>query len=334
MSSLIYKVADEMKKKYSKDSIKSGNALPEAAEKDPFARYRQAFEKKENFEVIFDASEGDGTLIGRDQYGIKLVLESEYLEKDLPGYESANKAHFVGVDFVVKVVSLDEAEGIVYLRSGYSNNSSMRSRLIREIFSELNCNDRKEDDYLVLPGRIIKVDEKRALVDILGKGILGIIPANEWKNGYTRHLSKVVGKGEVYDFVVLRAKSKTNQHKNLAFELTRKPITEDPWMKLKINNSGLDVGSVISVKCISKPAGKSYWWGLSPMVEDIEIMGDYSTSISHPMNGCTYKCRIKRYDPDNQKFQVVPFEMIDTKEGTRTTVKFLTERPAVSKRKS
>lgn len=329
MGSLLDKFADEMRNGVSLGENKSKKNLfsEEKAEKDPIGRYKKALEKKESFEVAFDACESDGSLVCRDQYGIRIVLDGEFLREDLPYYEETNKGHFIGTDFVVKAVEVDEAAGVVKVRSAYHDSQSTRNRLVREILSELNRKDRKPDELLVLPGRIVSVSEKRALVDLLGKGILGIIQTVDWQIGYVRHLPKVVRKGDIYDFVVVKQKENSGRHRSLAFELTRKPITEDPWVALKKNNKGLAVDSVISVKCINKPAGRSYWWGISPMVDGIEIMGDYTTSIARPYVGVTYKCRIKRFDPDNHKFQVVPFDIIDTPGGSKEAVKFISERP-------
>ena len=329
MGKLLQKYSDEMRgKQEAKTGAKKVDVLP-VENNDPLKRYQEAMQNKQSLEIKFELSEKDGTLVAHDGYGVKIVYDGETIARDLPYYEESNKASFVGVDFVVKVVSVDEAAAVVYVRSAYSTSSATKAKLIKEILSEVGG-----DEQLILPGRIITVSEKRATVDLLGKGILGIIAVNDWQKGYVRHLPKVVKKGEVYDFVVEKPLQERNkQRRSLAFRLTRVPITEDPWELLKKNNPGLAVDSVISVKCIAKPAGKSYWWGISPMVEGIEIMGDYSNPIARPYVGVTYKCRITKFDPDNQKFQVVPFDIIDTPGGSKEAVKFISSRPKGSRRK-
>lgn len=328
MGSLLKKYSDEMHNKISLTGGKSSDLVfPGEKVKDPLERYKVALEKKESLEISFKATDEDESLIRKDEYGVKIILPGDYLRQDLPYYAETNKQHFIGVDFVVKVVKVDEATSTVVVRSAYHNSQSTRQKIVREILGELGRKDRKEDELLVLPGRIVTVNEKRALVDLLGKGILGIIPAVEWSVGYVRHLPKEIKKGEIYDFVVLKQKQNSGRHRSLAFELTRKPITEDPWELLKKNNPGLAAGSIITVECIGKPAGRSYWWGKSELVDGIEIMGDYSTSIARPYVGVLYKCRIKRFDPDNHKFQVVPFDIIDSPGGSKEAVRFISEKP-------
>lgn len=321
MGKLLKQFSEEMRTKFGMNE----EVKPLFQEKvaDPLKRYQEAFENKESFEVKFEQSGKDGTLSCIDNYGIKIVLDGDYLRKDLPYYEEANKASFIGVDFVVKIEKVDEAEGVVYVRSAYSNSQTTRQRLIREILSEVN---KEGGEMLVLPGRVINVSEKRAMIDLLGKGILGIINVNDWQVGYVRHLPKTIHKGEVYDFVVEKPLSNSERHRSLAFRLTRVPITEDPWEAIKKTNPDLAVDSVLTVKCIAKPSGKSYWWGISPMINGIEIMGDYSSSVARPYVGVTYKCRVKRYDPDQQKLQVVPFDIIDTAGGSKEAVKFISTR--------
>lgn len=330
MGKLLQKYSDEMHgKQEAKTGVKKVVSAP-ADSKDPLARYQDAMKNKQSIEIKFELSEADGSLVARDSAGVKIVYDGDVVRRDMPYFEEANKASFIGVDFVVKIESIDEAAAIVYVKSAYSTSQATKTKLIREILSE--CDG---EEMLVLPGRIITVSEKRALVDLLGKGILGIISVDNWQKGYVRHLQKTIHKGEVYDFVVQKPlPQKDRRKRSLAFRLTRVPITEDPWQLLKKNNPGLAVDSIITVKCISKPAGKSYWWGMSPMVEGIEIMGDYSNAITRPFVGATYKCRITKFDPDNQKFQVVPFDVIDTPGASKEAIRFISSRPKSSNKNS
>ena len=328
MSGLLQKYAEEMRKNFSRGNAVSVRSIVSDTEKDPLARYKKALEDKESFEVVFDQTGEDDSLMCRDSHGLWIVYRFEDVSKDLSYYEELNKRHFVGTGFVVKVSEVDEANGIVYVRSAYHNSQSTKQKIIREILSELNRKDRKEDELLVLPGRIERVSEKRALVNLLGQGILGIIPTEQWQVGYVRHLPKTIKRGEVYDFVVLGQKNNTSaRHRGLAFNLTRVPITEDPWESLKKTNPSLATGSLINVECVSKPAGKSYWWGKCSTIDGIEIMCDYSTSIARPYVGVLYKCRVKRYDPDNHKLQATAFEIIDTPRGSKEAINWINERP-------
>lgn len=317
MGKLLDKYSNELR---SKVEGQATTRVIEENEKDPFARYREVFEKKQSFEVSFGMVDTDGTLSGIDQFGIKFILDGESLSKDLTYYAEGNKAKFIGVDFNVKIERIDEANGVIYVKSAYSNVHSTRQTLISEIMKELGSGNTN----LVLPGRIVSVSEKRAMVDLLGKGILGFISVEKWQKGYVRHLPKVVKKNEVYDFLVVKPMPK-KKNSSIAFRLSREEITEDPWVVLKRDNPGLGVDSIITVQCIAKPAGKSYWWGICPMVNGIEIMGDYTTSI-RPYVGVVYRCKVTRFDPDNQKFQVAPFDVIDSPTGTKESIKFISSK--------
>jgi hypothetical protein len=312
MGKLIERFANELR------GTSESEVAPLAKEgvSDPFERYALAQEKKERFEVTFGATSPDGSLYGSDEFGVRLVLEKEQLMKDLTYYEVEYRANFVGTPFVVRVKSIDEEAGIVYLACAWSDSRHTVNQLIDEIKREIA----KEDSMLVVPGRIINVSEERALVDILGKGILGIIKVENWKKGYVRYFTKTVQKNEIYDFVVVKELPRKSRSRTPAFALTRKPITEDPWKNIP---EMLAVGSVITVKCLGRPEGKTYWWGSSPMVEGIELMGDYTGAISHPLVGTSYKCKIKKLDPAKHRFQVVPFAIAGKDTGTKDAVEFI-----------
>lgn len=288
---------------------------------DPLERYNEAKEKKERFEVTFGYAAQDGTLYGQDEYGIKLVLDGEQLSKDLSYYSADLKANFIGTPFVVRVRDVDDEEGVVYLRSAWSDGKDTVNRIIAEIRAELAREDRKEP--LIIPGRILSVSEKSATVDLLGKGIIGIISVDNWQKGYVRYFKDVVHKNDVYDFVVRKELPRKDKSRPTAFSLTRKPITEDPWEHIPEN---LEVGSVITVKCLGRPEGKTFWWGTSPMIEGIELMGDYSGSVPRPLVGTSYKCKITKLDPKKHRLQVVPFALASKDTGTKEAVEFITSK--------
>jgi len=283
--------------------------------KDPFEPYKRALEKNQSFEVKFQEVDSVGTLHALDRNGVKIILEAETLEKSLTYYPTSNKAKFVGRAFTVKVSEIDMENCIVYVRSAWNSAHSTRNKLIGEIKAELEHNEQ-----LVLPGVIMDVTDKKCMVDLLGAEILGIININDWQNGYTRHLKAVVKKNEIYDFVVMRP-LKERKGKTQAFKLTRVPITPDPWEELKKSSIGVD--SLLVVQCVEKPVGRNFWWGVSPMINGIEIMGEFSTSIKRPLKGVSYQCKVNRYDPDNHKLQVVPFEVVDNGTGIVDAVNWI-----------
>ncbi len=291
---------------------------------DPLERYQEAMDNKERFEVTFGYASNDGTLYGTDEFGVRLVIAGEQLAKDLSYYSAEHKASFVGTPFVVRVKEIDEENATVYLRTAWSDSKDTRNKLISEIRREIE----KEDAQLVVPGRVIQVNEKRALVDILGRGILGIITVDNWQKGYIRYFSKTVQKNGVYDFVVKKELPKKAKTRTPAFILTRKPITEDPWQNIP---PMLAVGSVITVKCLDRPQGKTFWWGTSPMVEGIELMCDYTSSVPHPLVGVSYKCKIKKLEPEKHRLQAAPFVLASKDTGTKEAVEFIQSKKSYKK---
>ena len=71
------------------------------------------------------------------------------------------------------------------------------------------------------------------------------------------------------------------------------------------------------VRCVEKPVGKTYWWGVSERTPGIEIMGDFTVKLGNKdiIEGITYKCKIKEIEvSDNHKrnrFTVIPFGVSD-----------------------
>lgn len=288
---------------------------------DPFERYVAAQEKKERFEVTFGYAANDGALSGVDEFGVELILDGEQLSRDLSYYSVEHRASFVGVPFTVRVKEVDEEAGVVYLSTAWSDSKDTRARLIAEIERELKKREESGDtEPLVVPGRIMNVSEERALVDILGKGVLGIIKVQNWKKGYVRYFTKTVKKGDIYDFVIQKKLPRKSNSRVPAFALTRKPLTEDPWQNIP---KKLQVGTVITVKCLGRPQGKTYWWGSSPMVEGIELMADYTEKFARPIIGVSYKCKITTLDPVKHRFQVVPFALASKDTGTAESVEFI-----------
>ncbi len=313
------KLLEQFKKEFvTKRSSKEELAALEGNKQDPLAPYRNALEKKQSFEVSFALSTSEGTLSAVDKNGVKIILESDVLAKSLPYYKDSNKAKFIGGAFIVKATEIDEENCTVYVRSAWNSSHSTRNQLIGEIMADLD-----KGKEVVLPGVIIDVSDKKCMVDLLGAEILGIVNVKDWQKGYTRHLSAVVKKNEVYDFVVMRP-LKERKGKTQAFKLTREPLTEDPWEEL-VKNTDIGKDSVVIVKCIDKPINKRFWWGVSPMIEGIELMGEFSTSIGRPMNGVTYRCKVTRFEPEKHVLQVVPFDIVDSG-GIKDAVNFILDK--------
>ncbi len=310
MGKLIAKYSTLLKDEEQKNAKKL--SVVEAS--DPLERYREVKANHQPFIVMFNTATPEGTLVGEDEFGVYIVLENELLAKDLSYYNASIKNKFINIEFNVVVDDIDEKKNTVYVRSARSNRGTTRSKLIGEIISDL-----ENGKEVMLPGRVVHVNERRVLVDILGQGILGINQIKHWTNGYLR-TPDMIKPGEIYDFIVTKKKPKGN-HATQAFELRRDSIAEDPWKNIPeyIKEDG-----VLPVECIERPDNKTYWWGRNDLVKGIEIMCDYTAKIGHPLIGAIYDCKIKKLDPEAHIFKVVPFDLSKKNDArTQAAVKMM-----------
>ncbi len=281
---------------------------------DRFASYRQAQKDKDVLEVPFAFADPDGNLVYTDANGVSIVLLEEDFKKSIDYYDASIKDRFVGKPLVTVISKISEEEGRVYVQSARNNQRTTRSQLIREINAELSGGNQP-----AVCGKVVRVSNRSLTVDIFGRGIMGVCPVGNWSVNYTRYLTEQVKRGELVDFNVTGQLPKV-KGKELCFSLDHKPYTEDAWDS--IPEELLQEGSVVVVKCIDKPDGKSFWWGVSPMLKGIEIMGDFTKRVD-VMVSLPYKCRVDKIDKEKKFFRVVPFELADVDPATAQAVNFI-----------
>ena len=284
---------------------------------DPLARYRECDEKKNTFDVLFSYVAPNGDLSVKDEEGVTIILKADVLAKDLPFYDTRKRGIFLTRTFTVKITEIDEKNRVVYVRSGRAHRNSLKNQLIGEIMGAL-----KNNEYPKITGRIIRVNDSRALVDIAGKGILGICHVSNWSSAYTRYLKEACKEGEIYDFRIT-GPLKKQKDKTQGFELSRLDFAEDPWKNIPPEYAVPD--AVIAIRCVDKPKGKTFWWGVSKIVPGIEIMGDFTKRFDDVKvyTGITYKCKVTHVDLEKHIFKVVPFEVADSDADTLNAIRFL-----------
>ena len=283
---------------------------------EPLGIYKDCLKNDESFDVRFSFVAPNGDLSLKDTAGVTIVLKNEVITQDLPYYDERTKSVFLGSAFTVKVQSVDEETSTVYVRSGRDNRNAIKGRLKRDILSEL-----KSGNEPLVYGKVIMVNKVRAEVDLMGKGIRGICNVRDWSAGYVRDLRDVCHKGDILEFRVFGKIDATNKNPQ-RFILSRKSLSGDPWESLP--KEYMVENAEIVVKCVDRPAGKSYWWGTSPLIPGIEIMGDYTQKFPNSvMNaGISYKCKVIRADVEKHRFQVVPFDVADADVNTEKAVRF------------
>ena len=275
--------------------------------------------KKRVLEITFDYADAKGNLSVVDSNGFKFILLAEDFARDNMYYSHELKAKFIGLSLNCKISKIDAAAKTIYVVSATSS-SDIKGGIIKDIFKELNAGRNP-----VLFGDILFVTERRVVVNILHKNVLGIINLSDWSPAYTRFLTAVAKKGDPVQFEVL-GPAKRKKGQDIAFQLSRKNVIPDPWESL----DDISVGSIITVKCIDKPVDKNYFWGISPHSQGIEIMCDYNPNLSI-LTGVYYKCKVRRFSKEERKFQVIPFEVVPSGIGTIENIEYVTSRVKLNK---
>lgn len=301
-------IGEKERKKVAKDKFKAS-----------LQQFIDAQKEGSTFEVIFGYADTEGNLSAVDESGVKVILRAEDLKADLDYYRGWIKDKFVGMAFTAVVSSIDEEEGIVYVKNGRGNEMAGNVRMMRELDREI-----KKGERPIVPGRVVSVKENAIFVDICGAKVLGICYIKNWSKAYTRNMKKHVQVGEIMEFVV-DEKIKRKGAGVTAYSLNRKDMTLEPWEQ--IPKDMFEANSVILVQCVDKPYGKPYWWGKSNMVPDIEIMGNYNDKFEGGvMQGVTYKCKVREIDVEKKRFRVAPFEPVQSVALTNV-FRFRNERP-------
>jgi hypothetical protein len=312
MAKLVSKLSNEMMKMVPATEKKGGKADPV----DHLEKYKELKKGNEAFEVIFSFIDPNGDLIAKDESGVTIILKGDDLSKELSYYNEKRHGLFLGSAFTVKVSSVDEENNTVHVKNGRSQRSSVKNQVIREIMKEI-----KDDKKLKIVGRVMQVNRKRVLVDVLGKGILGICEVKHWSKSYVKYLDEACKKGDVLEFDIIGTMPKEEKYNQIAFSLSREAYEADAWKEVPAEYSKPD--AVIVVRCVDVPQGKEHWWGVSGMIPGIELMGDFTRKYGKAslIKGVTYKCKITQVDLDAHVFKVVPFEVADSDADTVNAVR-------------
>ncbi len=318
------KLLDSYSKSLLKGQTKTDDViLDDEKSLDRLKPYKEWAKIKGEMEIMFPFMSEEGNLIAQDGNGVKIILLKETLMADMPYYDNRVGEKLMANAFVVVIDKIDDKTDTVYVKSARSGSNARRatikSRLIGELIGEL-----KKGHTPRLAGKIEQVSEKRAVVNILNKGILGFCYVEKWQNGRTRNYKKVCKEGGIYEFDVVKQLTQ-QKGKPPAFELSRVDITPDPWES--IPDEFFTKGAVLTVRCVERPEGKSYWWGASDLIPGIEMQADYTKKCGRIMESVIYKCTVDRVDREKHIFRVVPFGLADSDVGeTEKAIRFLETR--------
>lgn len=136
--------------------------------------------------------------------------------------------------------------------------------------------------------------------------LTGVLFADNWrKKTFTWDLKDVCSEGDEIDVCVINRNTAVDINADLV--LSREAITTDPWEDLMDDVWVKD--ATLDVTCVNNPRGKTYWWGRCEQIEDIDLMGDYSSKFTVKRGG-KYRCKIDECNKAKRIFKVVPFSEI------------------------
>lgn len=263
-------------------------------------QYTKLLESGETIELRFDSSDDEGSLVTASE-GVTFIVKRD--DQILGRYQQAFGT-LVGSNINVKVKEVDKKADIVYLEM-----TGAKSTLIQQIRRELDA-DLKSGEKPRLFGRVVDIVVTRdgrkseAWVKLLDKDIPGVLNIRDYSKTYTSSLNDVLKKGEIYEFDVIGSRNMKSRGGASIYTLSRKNITPNPWNNIP---ASLKENTMILVKCIEKVEDKHYWWGISPYVKNLNIMGIFNKKVNIYKGGW-YKCYISELDREKEVFRVLPIE--------------------------
>lgn len=278
-----------------------------------FKKYEECLESGNLIKICFDACDVEGNFTVYDK-GILIMLPGSSVEKAQGRVDIYSTANMLGIELSLRIIEVDRANDKIFCEVPAATKAQVRNTIKSAIQRELSRLIEKGKTPVVW-GKIIRVESRRVLVDILGQGVLGMTDVSHWQQSYTRSLMGMCQPGEYYQFEVTKKAPKI-EDKETAWVLSRRNLTSNAWDAINYDN--LKPGGTILVKCIEKPVNKNYWWGVSDRTPGIELMGDFTDkfnpAVGTLIEGITYKCKIKEIictdDHKKNRFTVIPFGVI------------------------
>lgn len=284
-----------------------GNEVAKGLAESKLDIYKGLFESGSVFSAAFASVGRDGTFSIMDE-DVEVILSADKFGEVATSTNTYATKNLLGVSMQVKVCEICVEEKKVYVELAGATKESYTANLREEINNELSRSVYAGKNPVVW-GRVVRVNRDKMVIDILDKGINGFLGRKHWSKDFYRSLESVANVGDYFQFEVV-GKAPKLDGKPVAWILSRQNITKSVWDDL--NLEGLEEKGVLLVRCVEKPEGKTYWWGVSDRLPGVELMGDYSSSFRTPANlyeGITYKCKIKRLDLEKKQIKVVPFEV-------------------------
>jgi len=269
-------------------------------------KLKKLADSDESFDMFADYSNHEtGDMWHYDSSGILYILSADEIRTLYPSYVPYGSSYLLGQIFKVKIKSVDEEEEKVYLSAvscdlsnadylgmskKYSSLSNHAERLKSLLFDGIG--DGK--DKVVVRVTVTEVEKDRIFVDIFDTGIIGVIPVKNYAEQYRRDLRDCVMTGDSLKGVVFAYRAREGSGEPERFLVSTAGFLTDPWKHAE----NFNVGDTIVVKCVEKrdnlSAHQQYFFGVSPMLPNIDIMCDFTRKIpaSKVEEGRYYSCKI------------------------------------------
>lgn len=305
--------------------------VPEATIEETLDKYAEALGSGKKVEVKFDSFRGDA--YHANVNGVDVVLPMDDAHLGLSSKTDNITKMLSGATHSLPVSSVDREKRVVVLGGSFSKEQ--RAAFLRKQLHRDLGNIVENHLKTTVIGRVKRVYEEYALIDILDSGVVGRVARGNWSDFYVPTMRGVCKEGEYYEFYVIGTMSKKEGYAT-AYRLSRRELAagENPWAKIDPNL--YKEGDAITVKCVQRYDDKTYWIGTcEAYFPGIMIRGDYTQRMRpgmHVVEGFSYICKIKKLVVDlnnkkNCRFLVVPFDIVE--EDRPKLAKYLAARHGV-----
>lgn len=275
--------------------------------------YREIMEGNKYINIEFSTYNPDGNYETVDGENL-IILENSEMQKYGQSNTYKQKAIFLNREVCVKVIRIEG--NCVYVTPAGSTEYALKNSTKELINAEIS-RSLSQDKHPVVFGKVISVRPNSLMVNILDADIVGFLNRSHWSKLFTRTLEGLCKEGDYLQFEVLRQADKKEGTNSKAWILGRENIVPNPWDAVNIES--LQVGNIMVVKCMEKPAGKSYWWGVTDRLPGVEIMGDYTKNYSEAKGlyaGLSYQCKVDAITQNERnggyKVKVVPIVVMES----------------------
>lgn len=299
----------------------------DAVDKDAAQRKAELEAKLKN-EIMDDARLTEMEVYGKESISLSAVFSAMLPDNTLVYYEPDEKiwykmapedlardgrtvntpGAFINVAINVTVKSVDVENRTVWLKRIFNVRTSARVLINHEI-DEAFAKAKKEGKDLRIPGvagTVITIHPTYAVINIAGKGVIGILRKRDWCDSYVYDLNRVMKDDAVYTFDITDAT--VNAVGVHTYTLDHKPYSISPWDKL---TEDIKPGTNITVTCTAVNLAGNSWHGQvsegSTLVpEGLEVFGLFKNTEDAliPQVGHNYLCVVSRFNRNNKFMQV------------------------------